>query len=465
MENRYQEKTIEFQSECKKYPLDIERLGQLLEAGVDINSVSDDSAEPKSILAHLIEDYSFYFECDRGPKESDACDNKTCEGCNHNRAQYCGKALHELIRFFVEHGFDVPRFGAECLYELCYSSYDNWVLMSAELLIDHGANLNEKDNDGDTVLDWVAWQLGDWNTGEFRSGNLFCAFCEMVKAAMDGEDYHGIRDFDVCIGHKVTRIERIIDDATAALVEDDEQARFHEGVLIWCDDMPLYVDKNPEVYVCPIRVEKAQKRIDISDQYAPFIGAEIEDLYFADAKTALIRFRGIADALCFGYCDQGMYDKSYGYIYATREIDKNVLLSASIERFLFMDGKSYAREVTCYSEETVMLKTTAGTFVMYSEGEHYSQHEMKLYELSEDIINGQYRELRFESIHTERLLYEDNGTWRGVVFKTDAGYLSFETDTFNEMDIGLSVVLLEHLPSYDFDKSLIRMRFRYVTVG
>lgn len=464
MGKQYYDKTMVFQRECEKYPLKVKRLEQLLDAGIDINSLSNDPEESKSILANLIEEYSFNFGCDLSSEKYEECEKENCEGCEHDCSLYHGEALHELIRFFIDHGFDVQRFGAECLFELCFSTYDNWVLLNAELLIENGADLNGKDEDGDTVLDWVGWKLGDWYTGSFRSGNLFCAFYEMVKAAMNGDEFHGIRDFDVCIGHKVTRIEKIIIDETAQLKKDDEQVRFHEGLLIWCDDMPLYVNKIPEFYVCPIKAEKAQNRIDVSDQFARYIGAEIEELYFVDAGTALIRFRGIADTILFGYCKRVTYEKSYGYLCASREIDRNILQSASVERLLFSDCKGYGDKVTQYSEEIVILKTNVGTFAMYSEGEHYRRHELKMYELPEIVINGQYRELCFDSIHVERYLYEDDGTWRGIVFRTEAGYLTFETDTFNEMSVGLTDTQPEKRPGNDFDKSLKKMHFRYVTI-
>jgi hypothetical protein len=158
------------------------------------------------------------------------------------------------------------------------------------------------------------------------------------------------------------------------------------------------------------------------------------------------------------------YEKSYGYLCATREIDRNILQSASVERLLFSDGKGYGDKVTRYSEEIVILKTNVGTFAMYSEGEHYMRHELKMYELPEIVIKGQYRELRFNSIRVERYLYEDDGTWRGIVFRTEAGYLTFETDTFNEMSVGLTDTQPEKRPGKDFDKSLKKMHFRYVTI-
>ena len=105
MEKQNYDKTIVFQHECEKYPLNVKLLEQLLDAGADINSLSNDPDEPKSILANVIEEYSFNF------------------GCEHDRSLCHGEALHELIRFFIDHGFDVQRFGAECLYELCFSTY------------------------------------------------------------------------------------------------------------------------------------------------------------------------------------------------------------------------------------------------------------------------------------------------------------------------------------------------------
>ena len=50
------------------------------------------------------------------------------------------------------------------------------------------------------------------------------------------------------------------------------------------------------------------------------------------------------------------------------------------------------------------------------------------------------------------------------MFRTEAGYLTFETDTFNEMSVGLTDTQPEKRPGNDFDKSLKKMHFRYVTI-
>ena len=123
MDKKYYEKTTEFRRECEKYPLNVKQLEQLLDAGADINSLSNDPDEPKSILANVIEEYSFNFRCDLRFEGSGECEKERCEGCEHDRSLCHGEALHELIRFFIDHGFDVQRFGAECLYELCFSTY------------------------------------------------------------------------------------------------------------------------------------------------------------------------------------------------------------------------------------------------------------------------------------------------------------------------------------------------------
>jgi hypothetical protein len=123
MGKQYYDKTMVFQRECEKYPLNVKRLEQLLDAGIDINSLSNDPEESKNILANLIEEYSFNFGCDLSSEKNEECEKEYCEGCEHDRSLYCGEALHELIRFFIDHGFDVQRFGAECLYELCFSTY------------------------------------------------------------------------------------------------------------------------------------------------------------------------------------------------------------------------------------------------------------------------------------------------------------------------------------------------------
>ena len=86
MDKKYYEKTTEFRRECEKYPLNVKQLEKLLDAGVDINSVSNDPDEPKSILANLIEEYSFNFGCDLRFEGSGECEKERCEGCEHDRS-------------------------------------------------------------------------------------------------------------------------------------------------------------------------------------------------------------------------------------------------------------------------------------------------------------------------------------------------------------------------------------------
>ena len=100
-----------------------------------------------------------------------------------------GEILTRLTKLFLDNGYDVTANdemnGAECLRNLCWSSYDKYVLHTAEMLLDAGANtrMNTDEDDEDGVMDSISWKFGYWNTGDYESANMFVAYYLIDKAA------------------------------------------------------------------------------------------------------------------------------------------------------------------------------------------------------------------------------------------------------------------------------------------
>lgn len=143
-----------------------------------------------------------------------------------------GWKLLEMTKLFLSAGYDVRANnglnGAACLSQLCWSSYDGYVLETAEMLLDAGANPNYRygdDQDEEGVLDDISWKLGNWHTGYYLTANLFEAYYRMIELAQQGKDYHGIRAGESCVGKQIKGIERI--SAPNANGNQDERREYY----------------------------------------------------------------------------------------------------------------------------------------------------------------------------------------------------------------------------------------------
>lgn len=208
-----------FLAACMSSPPDYECMLKLLDDGFDINMEKNDPITGKSLLSQVLLDRNRYYD--------DDIENKPYE-------------YLEITKFFIANGFDVKRYGGDCLQQLEYSSADEFVLDIAELLLDYGADINDKcdDDDDKSLLECIAWHLGDWVVGDARFANRLNAYYEMVNAYEKGKDYHGIRCFEHCIGKTITSIEKIAFNEEEKLFNVNNRYAFSGGLIFWCDEVP-----------------------------------------------------------------------------------------------------------------------------------------------------------------------------------------------------------------------------------
>lgn len=202
-----------------------------------------------------------------------------------------GEILTRLTKLFLDNGYDVTANdemnGAECLRNLCWSSYDKYVLHTAEMLLDAGANtrVNTDEDDEDGVLDSISWKFGYWNTGDYEAANMFVAYYEMVQAERAGEDYHGIRNVDDCIGCALTKVELM-----GRGEKGQEDYSFKDSLILWFGTMPLVVDRYVEFVVNPNKVRKEDNTVDISDSFSSMLGKKLVGLKYKSASEAEMLF-------------------------------------------------------------------------------------------------------------------------------------------------------------------------------
>ena len=197
-------------------------------------------------------------------------------------------AMPELVRRFLMHGFDVHAHdgfnGGTCLHALCRSSYNRYILPAAELLLDAGADPRfslPDDDDADGVPGSIDWKSGSWISGNMRAGNLLSAYYDMVGAALDGEDYHGIRDISDCFGKTLRR-------ADSFPAGEPDQRVF----VLWLDGLPVCINEYAEAFVSPVGSRNLYASCAGKTVFAELSGRVLTDSFFADQSTLKMCFSG-----------------------------------------------------------------------------------------------------------------------------------------------------------------------------
>ena len=188
----------------------------LIRQGADINAVGRDDDE--NILSEIL---SGYWWSEHGDTISDACDNcdeNHCDNCEHDRNlnPNLGASMCAIIRFFLEHGFDVNKrdgcFGAQCLWALTLSSFDRYMIEATKLLLDAGAKNRTisptSTNPYDTPRAFIGTEGSYQGACEHAhaTANIFEAAYQVYQAVEDGKPYSGIDSYEMAIGKKIIRV-------------------------------------------------------------------------------------------------------------------------------------------------------------------------------------------------------------------------------------------------------------------
>ena len=128
------------------YPPDWDTIKRLIERGVDVNE-GIYSGPVLGLIYHDYLDEVVGFE-----RKSDEAGWKSVIQSRGIDGRY----LPEITRYFLDHGFDVNRYdhayGAESLYYLAQSSYDDYAVECAKMLLDAGADVDYYLFDDDATL-------------------------------------------------------------------------------------------------------------------------------------------------------------------------------------------------------------------------------------------------------------------------------------------------------------------------
>lgn len=255
-----------------EYPPNFLKAEALIENGANIHAVCS-SDEDENMLAQIILGYPHVEFPDSEPPTN----------------EYDGRYLPSIIQFFLNHGFDVSRekhrFGADCLRNLTWSSYDRYILDGAKLLLDAGASYEYADEEGESVFEWVATKvsLSCFTDGDDEPTQLFCTMWDILDAHRKGQDYHLI---DSCLTCEGLRIDSVLiksasDPARLPIVQSGNVSVIAENTYLLCEGTALRINTHAEVAV-DYRDTDSPSLVDISDFFAPVIGQKIVRIRFPD---------------------------------------------------------------------------------------------------------------------------------------------------------------------------------------
>lgn len=195
---------------------DFDAAEDLIRQGADINAVGKDDSN--NVLSEILNGYWWSAHGDFTNEACDNCYEAQCDNCEHNRNlnPNLGPSMCAIIRFFLDHGFDVSKcdgcFGAQCLWALTLSTFDRYMIEATKLLLDAGAKnrtISPTSTDRDTTpWDFIALESNYQNTCEANhsTANIFEAVYQIYQALEDGIPYGGIDSYEMAIGKKITKV-------------------------------------------------------------------------------------------------------------------------------------------------------------------------------------------------------------------------------------------------------------------
>lgn len=178
---------------------------ELIRQGADVNALGKNDDE--NILSEIL---FGYWQTQYGGGFYDDCE----PGMNWN-PDY-GPAMCRIIRFFLEHGFDVHKcdgcYGAQCLSALALSTFDRHIIEATKILLDAGAKNRTvsptRNSPEDTPWERVATEgsFQDICENNHSLGNIYEAVFQIYKAAEEGRPYGGIDYYGKAAGKSIRKV-------------------------------------------------------------------------------------------------------------------------------------------------------------------------------------------------------------------------------------------------------------------
>lgn len=268
------------------YPPDFSGAKELLDKGADIHFVNH-------LEETLLEDIIMGYPVLKAMNPCTLCDEyDDCEvrDCEKTKKAYDSAYLPDVVRFFLESGYDVSRddgiFGARALQSLCWSSSDKNILEAAKLMLDAGADPLVCVEDEDDVFGSIEWVMAGCipMDEDLELECLYTAYYDIAEGKTKGLNYHQIQWWDAAVGKKIDRVLSCASSLEKTIFSVSEGSHqyencFEDDIVLDCDGVMLAITPYCHAYVNPCKIP--ENPIEISDRMKSIIGKRIVDVRFS----------------------------------------------------------------------------------------------------------------------------------------------------------------------------------------
>lgn len=272
---------------------DFDAAEKLIRQGADINAVGKNCS--KNILSEILSGYWWTEHGDTVCEVCDRCEEDHCGDCEHNRSlnPNLGPSMCAIIRFFLDHGFDVNKcdgcFGAQCLWELTLSTFDRYMIEATKLLFDAGAKnrtISLKSTDEYTTpWSFIATEGSYQGTCEhnYSTANIFEAVYQIYQSVEDGKPYNGIDSYEMAVGKKIIKV--LSEGPGTApvffsmeLPEFKKDNCFTQTLYFVYDGGALISTQYAEFWTDTVLPDA--DLVDVSERFGGIVGSTIKDFIF-----------------------------------------------------------------------------------------------------------------------------------------------------------------------------------------
>ena len=185
-------------------PPDFDAAEELIRLGCDLNAAGRSDSD--NMLSEILKGYRYDAFIRHGSDPLDAG--------QQIREQEAGPAMCSVIRFFLDHGFDVSKqdgcYGAQCLWALVLSTGDRYIIDATKLLLDAGAKNRSISPDMPDETPWnfigCEGSFQDCTEHDHYLGNIYEAVYQIYQAIEDGRPYDGIDSYEAAVGKRIRKV-------------------------------------------------------------------------------------------------------------------------------------------------------------------------------------------------------------------------------------------------------------------
>lgn len=354
-----------------------------------------------------------------------------------------GTVLVEITKRFLAAGYDVAandgQNGAMCLHNLCWATYDKYILDAAKLLLAAGADTKLSVNDDAEELSGVkgsiSWRLsGDWVEGAYTVANTFEAYWQLVEAHEEGKDYQSICTFEDCIGQPLLGAEII---SSKSVICKPPLTAFDGHLVLWFGDKPLVISKYIDFVVNPVYAMDNKPKTAPADQYLqPLLYAKLSRFVFVDQCTAQLQFDN-GMYLLLSSSDYRNKEIRYGFfeICKDTQIDLN---GEEIDSIVLTPGKTYSDSCDRFSEHSVSLICGDKAFLLHRYPEGYSKSfEIHIIKCSLPFVADYKRKIVLSDLKFEKAFLHQHKL-SGMRIACGTKYFYLFADQYDELHLKLT---------------------------